>query len=85
MEHLQWAVPVLLSHNIARSGDFYKKKPGFTEVGWQDKDYAVIGRDKVQVHFWKCNNRIYTETPGWSTQKENLRTNLGYKGICNFG
>lgn len=61
MEHLQRAVPVLASLNISETVDFYQKKMGFDRVGWQDNNYAVVGRDKIEIHFWKCNNKIFPE------------------------
>ncbi len=59
MEHLQIAIPVLASLNIDKTVNFYQKKLGFDRVGWKDKDYAVIGRDKIEIHFWKCTNKIH--------------------------
>ncbi|WP_343485564.1 VOC family protein [Allomuricauda sp. d1] len=61
MEHLQRAVPVLASLDIFKTVAFYQQKMGFDKVGWKDENYAVIGRDKVDVHFWKCNNKIFPE------------------------
>lgn len=61
MEHLQIAVPVLASLNIDKTVKFYQEKLGFDRVGWKDKNYAVIGRDKIEIHFWKCNNKIHPE------------------------
>lgn len=61
MKHLQRAVPVLASLNIAKTVQFYQEKMGFDKFGWQDENYAVIGRDKVELHFWKCNDKIHPE------------------------
>lgn len=61
MEHLQIAVPVLASLNIAKSVAFYQSKLGFDRIGYQDKDYAVVCRDKIEIHFWKCKNKIHPE------------------------
>lgn len=61
MEHLQIAVPVLASLNIDKTVRFYQEKLGFDRLGWKDKDYAVIGRDKIEIHFWKCSNKIQPE------------------------
>ena len=54
MEHLQRAVPVLASLEISKTVSFYKDKLGFDKVGWQDRDYAVIGRDLIEIHFWNA-------------------------------
>ena len=61
MEHLQRAVPVLASLDIFKTVTFYQEKMGFDKIGWKDKNYAVIGRDNIEVHFWKCDNKIYPE------------------------
>lgn len=61
MEHLQRAVPVLASLDIAKTVAFYQKSMGFDKLGWQDEQYAVLGRDHVEIHFWKCNDRIHPE------------------------
>ena len=61
MKHLQSGIPVLASLNIARTVDFYKKKLGFDKQGYMDDNYAVIARDKVEIHFWKCNDKIHPE------------------------
>lgn len=61
MNHLKRAVPVLASLNIDKTVSFYQEKMGFDKIGWKDKNYAVIARDEVEVHFWKCNNKIYPE------------------------
>ncbi|WP_340203135.1 bleomycin resistance protein [Ascidiimonas sp. W6] len=61
MEHMFRAVPVLASLNIAKSVFFYKDKLGFDKLGYQDENYAIIGRDKIEIHFWKCNDKIHPE------------------------
>jgi len=61
MEHMQIAVPVLASLNIGKSLRFYQEKLGFDRIGYQDEHYAVVCRDKIEIHFWKCNNKIHPE------------------------
>ena len=61
MEHLQRAIPVLASLDIDKTVNFYKEKLGFDKVGWKDQNYAVIARDKIEIHFWKCNDKIHPE------------------------
>ena len=61
MSHLQRAIPVLASLNIDKTVNFYKEKLGFDKVGWKDQNYAVIGRDKIEIHFWRCNDKIHPE------------------------
>ena len=59
--HLLRGIPVLASLDIKRTVEFYKAKLGFDRVGYLDENYAVIGRDKFVVHFWKCNNKTIPE------------------------
>lgn len=61
MKHLQKAAPVLASLNIDKTVTFYKEKLGFTKIGWKDENYAVIGRDNIEIHFWRCNDKIHPE------------------------
>jgi uncharacterized glyoxalase superfamily protein PhnB len=61
MEHLQKAVPVLASLHIDKTVQFYQEKLGFTRLVWKDENYAVIDRDQIQIHFWKCNDKIHPE------------------------
>lgn len=61
MNHLQVAEPVLASLNISKTIQFYQNKLGFTEVGWKDRHYAIVHRDNISIHFWKCDNKIHPE------------------------
>ena len=59
MVHLQQAIPVLASLNRDKTVDFYEEKLGFDKIGWIDDHYAVMGRDHIEVHFWKCNDKTH--------------------------
>jgi len=61
MQHLQIAVPVLASLNIDKTVQFYQTKLGFNRVGYKDENYAVVCRDQIEIHFWKCNDKIHPE------------------------
>ena len=61
MHHLQRAEPVLASLDILKTVDFYNAYLGFTKVGWKDEHYAILHRDQVTLHFWKCDDKIYPE------------------------
>lgn len=61
MEHLQRAVPVLFALDVKRSVAFYREKFGFDRQGWVDDAYAVIGRDRIELHIARCNDRIFPE------------------------
>ena len=63
MEQLQQAIPVLAALNIEKTVNFYNEKPDFDKIGWTDDHYAVMGRYKIEIHFWKSNNKIHPEHP----------------------
>lgn len=48
---LQQAIPVLASLDLEATQRFYSERLGFEPLS-QYPDYAVSGRDGVQVHFW---------------------------------
>ena len=56
MEGMKEAAPVLASLNIAETVDFYTTRLGFRKAGWIDENYAILGRDQIQLHFWKCDD-----------------------------
>lgn len=56
MEGINEAAPVLASLNIADTVAFYTEKLGFRKAGWIDANYAILGRDNIQLHFWKCDD-----------------------------
>lgn len=53
-------IPVLASLNIADSVQFYTNVLGFN-VGYQDDNYLIMQRDRMELHFWLTNNRNYPE------------------------
>ena len=59
MPHLKRATPVLASLNIDRTVTFYTETLGFERRGWKDDHYAIVGRDAIDIHFWKCDNPIF--------------------------
>lgn len=56
MPELVQAFPVLASLDIARSLEFYEHKLGFRVVIGDRLDFAVVARDQVELHFWKCDD-----------------------------
>jgi catechol 2,3-dioxygenase-like lactoylglutathione lyase family enzyme len=52
--------PVLASLNIKESMVFYEQTLGF-RISWQDDNYGIVSRDKISIHFWLCDNRIFPE------------------------
>jgi len=74
MKHLQNGIPVLASLNIDKTVAFYKKKLGFDKLGYADDNYAVIARDKVEIHFWKCDDRIHPENTSCYIRVRDINT-----------
>ena len=64
MEGINEAAPVLASLNIQETVDFYTRKLGFRKAGWIDENYAILGRDNIQLHFWKCNDPAIPKNTG---------------------
>lgn len=56
MQGIREAAPVLASLNIADTVSFYSEKLGFRKAGWINENYAILGRDSIQLHFWKCDD-----------------------------
>lgn len=86
MEHLQQAIPVLAALNIEKTVNFYKEKMGFDKIEWKDDHYAFMGRDKFEIHFWKCDHKIHPEhTSGYMhvTDAEKLYTEMGQSGVVH--
>jgi catechol 2,3-dioxygenase-like lactoylglutathione lyase family enzyme len=54
------AVPVLASLDIERSVAFYEQKLGF-QRGAVFPNYAVLRRDAIELHLWKCDERHIAE------------------------
>lgn len=86
MKHLKIAIPVLASLNIDKTVNFYQEKLGFDRVGWKDTNYAVIARDHVEIHFWKCTNKIHPENTSCYIQVsdvESLYTEMKNAGVIH--
>ncbi|MGB1258383.1 MAG: hypothetical protein ACPG51_21085 [Thiolinea sp.] len=54
------AIPVLASLNIAESAKFYTGVLGFN-VGYQDDNYLIVQRDRMEIHFWLTDDCRYPE------------------------
>lgn len=72
MEYMYRAVPVLASLNIEKSVRFYKEKLGFDKLRYQNDDYAVLGRDRIEIHFWKCRDKIHPENTSCYIKVKNI-------------
>lgn len=57
---IQSTIPVLASLDIDETIAFYTERLGFVEELRTD-DYAVITRDRAEIHFWLCSERRLAE------------------------
>ena len=59
-KRLRKSDPVLASLNMDATVEFYTEILGF-RAGWHDENYAILARDDIAIHFWKCDNKIHPE------------------------
>jgi len=64
------AIPTMASPNLNRTCDFYESKLGFTTGLCQD-DMAIVYRDSIELHFWKCEPD-YTSEEGCRINVKNI-------------
>ena len=55
---LERAVPVLASLDLEATQRFYAEKLGFEPL-FTYPDYAIAGRDGIQLHFWLTEDEIF--------------------------
>lgn len=53
-------VPILASLNLDETLAFYVDKLGFVQLA-QLHDYAIVGRDGSEIHFFDCKDRHIAE------------------------
>jgi len=57
---LMKAMPVLASLDTAKTVAFYEGRLGFTH-SYLDTNYAIVHRDGICIHFWKCTDKVFPE------------------------
>jgi len=60
---LKAAIPVLPVSDIERAASFYGERFGF-EIGHTDSGYAVMIRDKIEIHLWCANDETWKGRDG---------------------
>jgi catechol 2,3-dioxygenase-like lactoylglutathione lyase family enzyme len=55
------AVPVLPSLDLERSVNFFVSKLGFEEIHLERGEYAIVDCDKIEIHFWACDDKKIPE------------------------
>ena len=56
------AIPVLPVSDTRRLAAFYADKIGFT-VAHADDDYAVLERDRIELHLWAAKDESWRQRP----------------------
>jgi catechol 2,3-dioxygenase-like lactoylglutathione lyase family enzyme len=54
-------IPVLASLNIRESREFYVQKLGFSSVVYETRNYLIVRREEMELHFWLTDNRTLPE------------------------
>lgn len=53
-------IPILASLDIAETATFYAGQLGF-RVEYQERNYLIVKRDHMELHFWKTDDRKFSE------------------------
>ena len=60
MAQMTLACPILPARDVGMTAGWYRDKLGF-RVGLHAGDYAIVQRDGIELHFWKCDDRRIAE------------------------
>jgi catechol 2,3-dioxygenase-like lactoylglutathione lyase family enzyme len=62
MPRINRACPLFPATDVAKAAAWYRDKLGF-KIGnvYPDHGYAIVHRDDVEIHFWKCADRKIAE------------------------
>lgn len=60
MKQLNRAAPVLASLEMEETLRFYVQQLGFKQA-YGDENYGIVRRDEIDIHFWKCDDKIHPE------------------------
>lgn len=63
MPELHAAVPVLPVRDTAKAAAFYKERLGF-QIIHIAAGYAVLARDRIEIHLWAANDESWQEREG---------------------
>ena len=53
-------IPVLPSLDIDETAAFYRAQLGFETI-YQDLDYLIVRRNRMELHFWKTDSKTLPE------------------------
>jgi len=60
-DDLAISIPVLPSLDIAETKAFYETL-GLSDIGYVDDDYLIVRRGRMEIHFWRTEERHLCET-----------------------
>jgi len=62
MPRINKACPLFAAADVTRAAEWYRDKLGFRIVNlYPDHGYAIVARDDIEIHFWRCDNRKIAE------------------------
>ncbi len=86
MIKLKKAIPVLPQPDVKKAADFYKSKMGFETLFVHGADYAGVGRDGIELHFYQCRDKTIAENTSCRIDVDNveeLYSEFGPKGVVH--
>lgn len=57
LPELKNAIPVLPVIDIDHAVTFYEQKLGFCKTYQTGPDHAILKRDRVEIHLWRCDDK----------------------------
>ena len=70
-EPIDVAIPVLASLDLEETLAFYNRL-GFPTAGHFPPNYAIVRRDRMELHFWACEDRHIAENTGCYLRVSNV-------------
>jgi len=59
------AIPALPVRDIEKSAQFYRDQLDF-EIAYQERGFAIVRRDSVEIHIWAANDETWRNRSGSS-------------------
>jgi catechol 2,3-dioxygenase-like lactoylglutathione lyase family enzyme len=62
MARITKACPLFAASDVTKAAEWYRDKLGFKIANlYPDYGYAIVQRDDIEIHFWKCDDRNIAE------------------------
>ncbi len=79
------ACPILAALDIVAAAAWYREELGF-RIALQLEDYAIVERDGVELHFWKCDERHIAENTSCYIRVDDVdELQRQFAGLANGG